>query len=388
VEDRRVLLISEAGCPPPYLGNRVRTRDLIRNLRGMGYEVHFASVCMSEMERASTKEDVDHWLWDFLPYNRPASSLNRIRRGILRQATSIRNQLRPNRNQLFRSEWLTEAINIQKRMKYKRVIVSYACYSRFLLAFQDALKLIDTHDVFSNRKEQLSELGIDYYFFSYSPIGEAEALRRADRIIAIHNDDAAYFRTLPGIGAVYTVGLNVEPPATAELPRTGVIGYIGSANEINIKSIRLFLSNTWPKVSSGLANVRFLIAGGVSNHIPDIDGVNKLGFVKDLHSFYKQVDLVLNPMIVGTGLKIKTLEPLGFGRCCITSKAGAQGLDKLLGNGIYTCNSEDEFIFKIKYLLKNPDVLEEAISAARDILAEMRATNLRNLAAALDCRGM
>jgi glycosyltransferase involved in cell wall biosynthesis len=38
------------------------------------------------------------------------------------------------------------------------------------------------------------------------------------------------------------------------------------------------------------------------------------------------MDIVINPMVGGTGLKIKTVEALAYGRAVISTKAGASGL--------------------------------------------------------------
>ncbi len=64
--DNRVLLISRVGCPPPYEGNRARVETLIREMRALGYEVHFAGVQMGEAEQAATRRSVDKWVGNFV----------------------------------------------------------------------------------------------------------------------------------------------------------------------------------------------------------------------------------------------------------------------------------------------------------------------------------
>jgi hypothetical protein len=72
-----------------------------------------------------------------------------------------------------------------------------------------------------------------------------------------------------------------------------------------------------------------VVAGGICKHIPDTPGLIKLGFVKELHTFYDAIDIALNPMVGGTGLKIKTVEPLSYGKPVLTTPSGAQGLSHL-----------------------------------------------------------
>ena len=47
----------------------------------------------------------------------------------------------------------------------------------------------------------------------------------------------------------------------------------------------------------------------------------------DLTSVYQRADVVINPISIGTGLKIKNIEALGFGKPLVTTSVGAEGLE-------------------------------------------------------------
>jgi hypothetical protein len=56
--------------------------------------------------------------------------------------------------------------------------------------------------------------------------------------------------------------------------------------------------------------------------------VVRLGFVQELQTFYGAIDIAINPMVGGTGLKIKTVEPLCW-RPVLATPAGIQGLGEV-----------------------------------------------------------
>jgi hypothetical protein len=51
-----------------------------------------------------------------------------------------------------------------------------------------------------------------------------------------------------------------------------------------------------------------------------------VGPVDSLADFYGEVDAVINPMLGGTGLKIKTLEALAFGRAFVGTASALDGI--------------------------------------------------------------
>ena len=66
----------------------------------------------------------------------------------------------------------------------------------------------------------------------------------------------------------------------------------------------------------------------------------KLGRVPDLEPHYRQAAVVINPVPYGSGLKIKSVEALAFGKCLVTSQAGVSGLEDDLGTPFYVSEIE------------------------------------------------
>jgi polysaccharide biosynthesis protein PslH len=354
--DNRILLISSVGCPPPNEGVASRIATLIRQMRRLGYEVHFAGIRMTEQKIASTRPLVDTWVGNF--ENRPPPPAS-IAARLLRKSRKLLHRLEFVEDRLdgrFCDQWLDEARDLQRRCQYPRVLVAYVFHSKFLLAFPDpCLRILDALDVFSNRRQRMRAQGVDPYWLSFTPRDEKQGLLRAHRVMAIQNQEAAYFRRLIGSAAqVYTVGhlaeaIN-EPLPPAHFVR---LGCIGSANASNVAGWQWFSGEVWPRIQARLPGVEVWLAGPLGEKRPAMPGVRLLGQVPLVSDFYRDCPVFINPVQSGTGLKIKTIEALMHGRPVVTTNIGAEGLDSFRGQGLYVADSAEEFADAVVALLSN-----------------------------------
>ena len=86
-------------------------------------------------------------------------------------------------------------------------------------------------------------------------------------------------------------------------------GYLGSANPWNVKSIQEL-----DEILATDHSIEWLIAGTIVRRRLRFKSYPiELGIVDKVADFYSKVSCVVNPMIGGTGLKIKTVEALSFG---------------------------------------------------------------------------
>ena len=76
------------------------------------------------------------------------------------------------------------------------ILVNYVFLSRCLDYAQDMLKLIDTHDRFADRQLQYRPFRAEPNFYYTDRESEAAALDRADVVLAIQSEEAAYFAGL------------------------------------------------------------------------------------------------------------------------------------------------------------------------------------------------
>jgi hypothetical protein len=75
----------------------------------------------------------------------------------------------------------------------------------------------------------------------------------------------------------------------------------------------------------------------------DQEGIVKMGELSSLKSIYDLSDIVINPLTIGTGLKIKSIEALGFSKALISTSVGADGLEEGINSAFLLANNAEEF---------------------------------------------
>jgi glycosyltransferase involved in cell wall biosynthesis len=246
-------------------------------------------------------------------------------------------------------------VDLNERNSYDIVWMQYFFYFKALekLESSNVLKVIDTHDRWANRNRMFQKRGETPEGFYTTKRGERKALKRADVVIAIQEKEAIYFKKLlRGTDTkVLTIGDLVEKKTSK--PCCGsYYGFIGVNIKCNIIGLRWFYKNVLPLIREKCPDSSLLIAGTVCEKLPDEDGVIKLGRVDELDDFYDSIQFAINPVMSGTGLNIKTIEALAYGRALVSTEIGAKGInsDEPV---VVKCSNAREFADAVINLLSN-----------------------------------
>jgi hypothetical protein len=221
------------------------------------------------------------------------------------------------------------------------VFCSYVWYSAVLDFVPGYItKILDTHDMFSDRFAMLESRGLPKEFFSCTPEEEGRYLSRADVVVARRSEEAEYFQSLVPRRPVEVV-THIERPKSVPAPPDGTklrFGFLASRNQVNAAILTEFLNAII--AFEGQLDFDLVIAGQVTDLVPStlfrevsniLDGrVQTLGFVETLEDFYSQVHCMVSPVSLGTGVNVKTLEALSFGMPILSTKHGSKGTGSTL----------------------------------------------------------
>jgi succinoglycan biosynthesis protein ExoO len=216
----------------------------------------------------------------------------------------------------------------------------------------DARTFVLMHDLFSSRMSQFKALETSDSVVSLTEEDECARLAKADIIIAIQQDEAAFLRSrLPSHRVI------VAPMATYQTtkPQPGkndLVLFVGSMAAPNVDGLRWFLRTCWPRIRAKRSNVNFYVAGTVCQIMgPSRDGVRFLGFVSDLGPLYADAGVIVSPLRVGSGLKIKLIEAIGRGKAVVATSATLKGVADLLAKGVRVEDEPDAFAAAVVALL-------------------------------------
>ena len=387
---RKILLVAPVATHPTTTGASTRVRHMAEGLASMGHEVHFLLI----RQPLLGSDAAMHASWkDRLHVFRGLSPASCLRRGERKLRRVIAKTLHLN---LPVDSYLDPACGgyvraVCARHEFDVVIVSYVFYSRlFEFLPSSALKLLDTHDVFSDRYQLYRAHGQAGEFFSTSRAEEGKALDRADTVLAIQESDARHFRSVSAT-PVAVVGHLVAPAPAAEVtrarPREPAVLFVGGPMGINVHGITWFIEQVLPLVRGRAPGVELWLVGGIGDRFRrDLPGVRRLGFVERLDELYGRVAAAINPQQFGTGLSIKSVEAMAHGAPLVATGSGARGLEEGAGAAFLQADSPEAFSACLVGLLENPSEAEALAARGAAFAAEYYRRNVEALAAAVNAK--
>ena len=381
---RKILLVAPVPTHPSTTGASARIRHMAAGLLSLGHEVHFLH--LQQTLWASGNAMPEYWndrLHVFRSFS-PASLLGRGRRKLLRVMAKTFHWNLPV-DSYFDPASAAYVRALLARQTFDVVIVSYVFYSKILESVAGpALKLIDTHDVFSDRYHLYRAHGQAREFFSTGRAEEGKALDRADGVLAIQEWDASHFRSLtrqPVTVVGHLAPVAKAAPASAPPPERAML-FVGGPMGINVHGVTWVIEHVLPSVRRQVPDAELWLVGGICDRVgADAPGVRRFGFVDGLDELYQRAAVVLNPQQFGTGLSIKSVDALRHGRPLVTTASGARGLEEGAGSAFLQAGSAEEFGDALVELLRDPG---RGAALAEGAIAFARRYHERNLQALAD----
>ena len=207
-------------------------------------------------------------------------------------------------------------------------------------------------------------------------------LERADTVIAIQRDEESAFRSMlaPAVKVTSVDILSAADNVFGNDSRSAsVVGYIGAMSPQNLNGIEWFVTNCWETIRAKVPGAVFRVAGTICEKVTPHTGIELLGSVADLKSFYRGCGCTINPCLGGTGLKIKCIEAVQMGMPLVTTTAGGEGLRDGAGTAFELADSAENFSAHVIEFLLNPVKAAKISVAAINYACERRRVSLRNL---------
>ncbi|MBL4593754.1 MAG: glycosyltransferase [Flavobacteriales bacterium] len=150
---------------------------------------------------------------------------------------------------------------------------------------------------------------------------------------------------------VIPFGINIDDYIINNDSQKNSIFHIGSMDwKPNQNGIKWFLDNVWGKVAEKLPSIEFNLAGKdmpgwLINH--QQDGVNVIGEVQSATDFINQNSIMVIPLFVASGMRIKIVEGMALGKLVIATSIAAEGITYEDKKNIVIANTKEEFVAAI-----------------------------------------
>jgi hypothetical protein len=269
--------------------------------------------------------------------------------------------------------------------KISHVILNYAHHADLLKIVGKTKKMILTIDALSLIESKIKEHGGNTSGRELSVEYESYLLNQADVCIAIEESEQAYFQKILSSNTKVIVvkhkpSFTFYPPPRKNGRYRLRIGFIGANNPLNIQGIKDFLEYSWPLIIEKCPEAELIIAGPISKVIEHSGksyvNTKFMGFLDSVGTFYECVSICINPVSLGTGMKIKSIEAICNGRPLVSFPEGLAGFDisryayfsqdSSVKYPYFRCSNYIHFAKAVIDLLLNDDLYYKAASLCAD----------------------
>lgn len=365
---KKILFVYPHNFFESNMGTNIRVYSLAKELFLEGYQIDLYA-CSNFISSFATfdtqnKEGIirNLFLYDF-------------RKTVLyRKKNKIRRFISKVFNRVELSSWVTPAMNRQfseivSSTQYDFIVMFYA-YTGELVSPDnykgDANKIYFMEDFlsvnhFTSGKKK---------YFGSEVNSEVSRIAHFDKVVCISWDEKVFFEKLLSDRQFYYLPHVINSKKICDKPLNAKkrVLFIGYDNEYNIQGINWFLDSVYGCLTD---NVEIVIAGKVSTCVKtECSNLRKINFVADLDKLYRDIDIVICPLLNGTGMKIKVIEAMSYSIPVVCTCRGVDGFPDKLKNGCLVADTPRKFADAINLLISHNEYYQECQRKVRDYFAD------------------
>ena len=249
--------------------------------------------------------------------------------------------------------------------------VEYNVMHHYAHLFVNIKSLIIFHDISTKMYESGSLIGkkTNKRSFRLAKKIESNIANKFDGVVTLTKEDKSYLIKLGCNKKIHII-----PPQIKHVEKTlpnkisNSICFVGSFNrEPNINSVEIIIDLIFPYINK---EITLSIVGKdmptkLASRINSLDRINYLGFIDDIDSFISSQMLMVAPISIGSGLKMKIPHALSCGTPVITTIIGGEGLEINKEDGIIK-SEINNFATEINKLMLNQSKLISLGEKGRD----------------------
>lgn len=190
---------------------------------------------------------------------------------------------------------------------------------------------------------------------------ERRLVEQFDHVIAVSENDRRLMSAWVHASDISVVptGVDLEQyhPDDSARQLESLVVFVGAMDwEPNIDGVEYFCAEIWPKVLASVPSAKFRIVGrNPGRRIQDLAcaSVEVTGSVSSVVEHLRQAAVVVVPLRVGGGTRLKIYEAMATGRAVVSTAVGAEGLEFHDGTDIVVKDNPQEFAQSIVHLVRD-----------------------------------
>jgi glycosyltransferase involved in cell wall biosynthesis len=378
-ETLKVLVLDEEMPYPPNAGKRIRTWNLLSRL-ALKHSVHLLCYGREEDSASAVLRTAGIGLHLVEPSCEP-------QRGVFyaRLFANLFSLYPFSVAKHYSARFRRAFDDLLKSCDWDLVQCEWTPYARFLSSAGRAVTLVATHNIESQIWRRRAEHGgsiMQRVFFALQAKKmrrfERRALLRATAVTAVTSADAQTMRDW-GVQNVTLIPNGVDPEfyISAKNPENdNEIVSVASLDWFpNIDAVEYFAHEILPLIKESQPRAVFRIVGRQPTELlratlSTISGVDFIGEVQDVRPYLESASVVVVPLRIGGGSRLKILEALAAGKAVVSTSIGAEGLEVDSGQHLLIADSPGEFARHVTNLLISKEARRELGENGRKLVTE------------------
>ncbi|HWZ46046.1 MAG TPA: glycosyltransferase [Candidatus Saccharimonadales bacterium] len=285
------------------------------------------------------------------------------------------------------SELVSTAAELTRRKRFDLLFCDFLHTAAPLMDFPFRPRVVFEHNVeflLRKRKWQAERHPLKRFIFqrewAKTRTIEEKVCQSFDHVITVSKDDSRVLRQEFDVRSCSSIPTGVDtdffrPPDHA--PEPGRLVFVGSMDwHPNEDGMLWFLHEVFPRIRRAAPGVSLSIVGrSPSSRLRAVaagdPSVEITGWVADVRPHLARAEVVVVPLLVGGGTRIKIPEAMAMAKPVVSTPVGAEGLPFQDGREIRIAERPGDFAQAVLELLRNAALREEiGMAAHREVVAK------------------
>jgi glycosyltransferase involved in cell wall biosynthesis len=381
----KILFVSTNVPVPPNNGQAIRSLSILRGLASYGHAVTFISFSNKDLNKEMPL--LSSCCCEVIILHKEVTNLS-LKSDYLARVQCMFS-FKPYSVQRFRSEKMEKRIGEELNKKFDLVLCN-GMYALVNVPPTDIPILLNCHNVEHVLYRRYSQVETNLAKKCYARIeshfmyrAEFQSMERVASAMTCSDIDRGMLQEMcPRLRVSVvpnTVDTDVLIPVKAATPDDWdkpVLLFQGGMDWYpNRDAVEFFVQKVLPRIRIEFPGIKFVVAGRnpPPNFVASLskDGnIEFTGTVPDMLPYLSRATVVVVPLRIGGGTRIKILEACATGKPVVSTTIGAEGLELTPGNQILLADEPEAFAQTTVDLLKDRARREELGRSARVVVVE------------------